>query len=180
MGDGTTTSAAVPFPKGIAVVTMNHTGNGRFRVQMEGQNSSFDKELAEGTGGYKGSTGVMVNQAGEYVFSVKADGHWQIDVLWPTPTTAPVFELPYQYSGTGDQAVYFVLVQTGPHTLTMTYDGAKSFSVQSMTSEGRNYIERFRGSGPSTASMEFTIRDKAFEFLMFNVRADANWTLDIK
>jgi hypothetical protein len=87
----------------------------------------------------------MVRDAGEYLFSVQADSGWQIDVMWPTPETAPVTEAPFSQSGTGDQAIYFVLVKTGQHTLSITHDGVGSFSAYVMTSEGRRYIEGQRG-----------------------------------
>lgn len=135
--------------------------------------------MGEGTGIWKGSVGVVIRDPGEYHFWVQAEGDWQIDLQWPTPETSPVSETPFTASGTGDQAVYFVLVQTGHHTISMTHDGAGPFSVASLTSEGRNYIDRFSGSGPSSASLEFTITGKAFEFLLLNVRADGNWTIEL-
>jgi len=140
----------------------------------------MNQVVGQGKGSRKGSAAIRIPETGEYVFDVEADGRWQIDVVWPTPETAPVSEVPFTASGTGDQAVYFVLVQTGSHTLTMTHDGVGNFSVMPMTSEGRRYIDTLRGTGASMVSQEFTIRDHAFEFLMLNIRTNANWTVRIE
>jgi hypothetical protein len=179
-GEGTTASTSVSFPKGLAVITMNHTGKERFRVRLQSRDGSFDRLMGQGTGTWKGSRGVMVQTAGEYVFSVVADGQWQIDVLWPTPETAPVAEVPFQHSGTGDQAVYFVVVQTGPHRLTMTHDGIGEFTARVLTSEGRRYLGNLRGQGSATETLDMTIREKAFEFLMINIGANGNWTIELE
>jgi hypothetical protein len=179
-GDGTTASTPVAFPKGLAVITMNHTGKERFRVRLQSRDGSFDRLMGQGTGTWKGSRGVMVQSAGDYVLSVVADGQWQIDVIWPTPETAPVAEVPFRHSGTGDQAVYFVLVQTGPHRLTMTHDGTGEFSTRVLTSEGRRYLGILSGADSATATLDMTIREKAFEFLMLNVGANGNWTIELQ
>ena len=122
----------------------------------------------------------MIRNAGEYQFSVQADSNWQIDIVWPTPETTLVSDAPFSHSGTGDQAVYFILVQTGQHSLTMSHDGAGAFSAYLITREGRRYIDKVSGVGPSSASREFTIRDKAFEFFIVNVQATGNWTIQLE
>jgi|GEM_PF-4511763 len=179
-GSGSTTTADIAFPVGLAVVTMNHNGTGRFRVRLQTEDLDVDRLIGEGTGIWKGSFGVMLHDAEDYRFTVVADGDWQVDVMWPTPETAPVAEAPFSYSGTGDQAVYFVLVQTGQHTLTLAHDGEGPFSVQPITHEGRRYIDRFSGAGTGTAAIDFVVRDKAFEFLLLNIRAAGNWTITLE
>ena len=173
-------SALVQFSVGLAVITMNHTGTGPFRVRLQNSDLDFDRPVGDGTGVWKGSIGVALRDAGAYTFSVQSEGDWQIDVMWPTPENAPVSETPFLYSGTGDQAIYFVVVQTGSRTLSITHDGGGSYMVSTITSEGRQYIEKVSGSGPTSASREFTIRDKAFEFLLLNVEATGNWTIELQ
>lgn len=179
-GAGSGLSAPVQFPVGLAVITMNHTGSGPFRVRLQNADLDYDRPVGDGTGVWKGSMGVALRDAGEYLFSVQSGGDWQIDVMWPTPENAPVAETPFVYSGTGDQAIYFVVVQTGSRTLSITHDGAGAFMLTSITSEGRQYIEKISGSGSSVASREFMIRDKAFEFLLLNVEATGNWTVELQ
>lgn len=176
-GTGTSMSAPVRLPAGLAVITMNHAGTENFIVRLQSADAGVDRIVGNGTGNWKGSIGVVIDKAGEYLFSVQSDSEWQINVMWPTPETAPVAEVPFSYAGTGDQAVYFVVVRTGQHVLSMTHDGTGSFSVVLFTSEGRRYIDRVGGVGPLSASGEFIIRDKAFEFFMLNVRATGNWTI---
>lgn len=180
VGDGTALSDAVTFPEGVAVVTMNHDGDGVFSVRLQRLDKSFDRLIGSGTGTWKGSKGIFISQPGDYVFSVEASGSWQIDVQWPTPETAPVSEEPFQYSGTGDQAVYFVIARTGEHTTTISHDGAGNYTVETMTSEGRRYINTFHGTGQTSASSSFVVRGKAFEFLLFNIRANGNWTISVQ
>lgn len=179
-GEGTAMSDPVNFPVGVAVVTMHFTGSNFSRVQMLSQDGDFDRFIGNGRGTWKGSFAIPINDAGEYVFEVESEGPWQIDVLWPTPETASVSEVPFEQSGAGDQAVYFVLVQTGTHTLTLTHDGEGPYSMKPVTSEGRLYIDQLSGNGATSASIEFTINNTAFEFLILNIRADANWTVAIE
>ncbi len=159
---------------------MNHSGTGRFRVRMVTDISEAGRPLGEGTGIWKGSTAVIIRDTGEYYFSVQGDAGWQIDVMWPTPETAPVSDAPFTHSGTGDQAIYFVLVQTGDHTLSMTHDGSGGYSAYVVTSEGRRYVDKVGGVGTTSASREFSIRDKAFEFCIVIVQATGNWTIQIE
>lgn len=178
-GADTMQSSIVEFPIGVAVVTMNHQGTGQFTVRLQSIDGSFDRIVGSGSGTWKGSKGVIINQAGEYHFAVEAVGSWQIDVQWPTPETAQVVDVPFQQAGTGDQAVYFVVVETGTYTASVTHDGAGNYSVETITSEGRRYISNFHGTGQSSASTEFSVRGKAFEFLLFNVNANGNWTIQV-
>jgi hypothetical protein len=179
-GTGAGTTDSVDFPTGVAVVTMNHSGQGQFRVFLRNPDQSIDRLVGSGKGTWKGSTGLDINSAGSYTFSVEADGDWQVDVLWPTPETAPVAEVPFEYSGTGDQAVYFVIVRTGVHSVSIDHDGDGNYSVETMSSEGRRYIDKFHGTGRSSATQQFEVRDKAFEFLLFNIEASGNWTIRVE
>lgn len=179
-GTGAGNSDPVAFPTGVVVVTMNHSGPGQFRVFLRSADQSVDHLVGSGKGTWKGSVGLNITQAGDYEFAVEANGDWQVDVLWPTPETAPVAEAPFEYSGTGDQAVYFVIVRTGSHTVSIDHDGNGNYSVQTITSEGRRYIDRFYGTGQTSAAQQFELRDKAFEFLLFNIKASGNWTIRVE
>jgi hypothetical protein len=178
-GSGSQTTQPLALPRAMTIVTMHHTSPGRFKVTLVLPSGKPYGQLASGQDGWIGSRAIIVPEAGNYTFNVEAGGDWTIDVTFPTPEVAPVSDLPFEQSGSGSQAVYFINVPMGDHTLTARYDGEGPFTVAIMDSTGNIWQRLAESDGPTQTSSQFTIKTQP-TWLVIDVRAQGDWTVGVE
>jgi hypothetical protein len=183
-GSGTDVSATVTLGAGVLLAQLTHTGAGTFTVKLLDAAGAEVVELADGSGPWVGSRAVVLPETGEYVAEVTADGDWQIELDARDPATSIVSELPFEQTGAGSQAVYFVRVPPGEHTLAASHDGLAGFSVSVISSDGAFSDEVIASSGEVDTTEPFTVpeppSDESDMFLLIDIRASGNWTIRIE
>lgn len=183
-GSGTDVSEAVTLEAGVLLAQITHTGTGTFAVTLLNAAGESVVELADSTGPWVGSRAVVLPETGEYVAEVTADGDWQIELDARDPATSIISELPFEQTGAGSQAVYFVRVAPGERTLAAVHDGLTGFSVTVISSDGSFVDEVMASSGVVDTVETFTVPALAEgdtdTFLLVDIRASGNWTIRIE
>lgn len=185
-GSGTDVSEPVALGAGVLLAQLTHTGSGTFVVTLLDSSGAEVVELADGSGTWVGTRAVILPAAGEYIAEVTADGDWQIELDARDPATSIISELPFEQTGAGSQAVYFVRVAPGEHTLTATHDGLAGFSVTVLSSDGTFKDEVLATSGVVDTSKAFTVPvppEVAVDdgvYVLIDIRAAGNWTIRIE
>jgi hypothetical protein len=186
-GSGTDVSDTLTLAAGLHLAQLSHTGTAGFVVTLLDSNGVSVVELADGSGAWVGSRGFVIPETGEYVAEVSADGDWSIEIDTRSPTDSIVAELPFEQAGSGSQAVYFVRVTPGEHTLSVTHDGAAGFAATVLSSDGAYTDEVFLTTGIVDQSEVFTVPEPAETtegtgdvFLMIDIRASGSWTIRVE
>lgn len=164
---------------GLTVVTMRHFGTERFEVRLKTASGAGRGQLAGDRGAYQGSRAIAVRESGPYVIDITADGDWELEVNSPIPQESVVRDLPFRVSGTGAQAVYFVKAVPGLHTVTVTHDGQRAFVVSVMNSEARAFDRLIDVTGTFSGTTAMSVINGPFDYLVFDIRADGDWTLTV-
>ncbi|MGH9174344.1 MAG: hypothetical protein ACRD1H_08295, partial [Vicinamibacterales bacterium] len=157
-GSGALLTEPIELAEGLAVITLRHEGSQRFAVTLLSTAGERVSILTNSTSPFLGSRGVIIPSDDEYAFEVAADGDWTIDIFRPVPPTSIVSDLPFEQSGSGAQAVYFVRLPPGLHRISASNDGQGPFAVTVITNQSNvrdRVIEAdgsFDGSGAVTTS----------------------------
>ena len=161
-------------------MTMRHYGKGRFEVRLRTTSGDARGQLASDHGPFQGSHAIAVKETGAYVIDITADGDWELEVTHPIPEEAVVHDVPYRASGTGAQAIYFVKASPGLHTVSLTHAGKRSFVVSVMNSNARAFDRLIEATGAFSGTAAVSVRNEPFDYLIFDIRADGDWTLEIE
>jgi len=137
-------------------------------------------QIAVDRDAFQGSRAIAVRESGNYVVEITADGGWELEVTHPIPTESVVQLLPLKVSGTGTQAVYFVKTKPGLHTVTLTHQGRSAFVVSVMNSNARQFDRIIEAPGEFSGTAAITVRSRPFDYLIFDIRADGDWTMEIE
>jgi len=192
-GTGTDVSKAVSLNAGVLLAQITHVGSGPFVVTLLDANGEPAVELADGMGAWVGSRAIVLPETGAYVAEVTADGDWQIELDARDPATSIISELPFEQTGGGSQALYFVRVLPGDHTLAATHDGVAGFSVSMISSDGSfvdevlissgliDTLETFTVPEPPAGTSEGTETGEGNDvFLLIDIRASGSWTIRVE
>jgi hypothetical protein len=178
-GTGPMLTQPVILEQGFWVVTMRHSGTQRFTVNLFDPDGAIIAPLAAADGGFLGSRAIVIPAAGNYTFEVGADGSWSIDVMRPIPERSATAELPFEQSGSGSQAVYFVKVPPGLHRLIARYEGTGTFTVSVVSSDGEYFDRIISQEGPFDGSGAISISIEPYAWIAIDVRASGNWTIQV-
>lgn len=186
-GSGVDVSEAVTLGAGVLVAQLSHAGSGTFAVALLDSSGAEVAELADGSGAWNGTRAIVIPATGEYVAEVTATGAWEIVLDTRDPGSSAISVLPFAQSGQGSQAVYFVRIAPGEHTLHATHDGDASFSVSVLSSDGSYFDEVIATNGVADTSDVFTVPEPAEGsstdgnvYLLLDIRANGNWGVGIR
>ena len=70
----------ITLNKGVAIFTMDHSGNRNFSVVIKGSNGEYLDLLANDIGNYNGQKTFTVTKDGTYLIEITASGKWTIDI----------------------------------------------------------------------------------------------------
>ena len=162
------------------IVTLKHNGSRNFAVWLDNQATGDHEDLlVNEIGSWQGSRATSVTASGKYLFEVNADGPWSIEITQPTPLNAPVLSAPHKFSGTGTQALYFLKVGSGIHKVTATHNGDSNFIVSAYNSDASSRQLLFNEIGAVNGSVALRIGSGG-AYVVFDVKADGDWTLDVQ
>jgi len=82
-GNGPTATKLIWLDPGAWVFSMQHSGSGHFPCWLMNSDGRKMELLANTTGPFKGSQAVGIEQAGNYLFNISANGEWSITVSPP-------------------------------------------------------------------------------------------------
>jgi hypothetical protein len=186
-GTGVDVSEAVTLGAGVLVAQLSHDGSGTFAVSLLDSSGAEVAELADGTGAWNGTRAILIPAAGEYVAEVTASGDWEIVLDTRDPGSSAISILPFAQSGQGSQAVYFVRITPGEHTLHAIHDGDADFVVSVLSSDGSYFDEVISTSGVTDTSDTFTVPEPVEGtstdgnvYLLLDIRANGNWEVGIQ
>lgn len=169
----------VELTAGLTLVTLRHFGRDRFKVRLLEESGEARAQIADDRGAFQGSRAIALMESGAFVVEIVADGDWELEITHPIPTEAIVRDLPLDVSGTGTQAIYFVKATPGLHTVTLTHDGRRPFNVSVMNSQARQWDRIIQANGAFSGTAAISVRNEPFDYLIFDIRADGNWTMTI-
>ena len=193
------TTSVFELEPGLAIIQMSHQGKGGFVVDLllaERERLSMPEQiefsgrqdgesnakavlaLADRTGPVDISRAVRIPDAGGYVFEVKADGPWTVDVEQPSPSGASRMT---SFSGDDDTATPFFQLTSGSKVTTSTPAGG-NLKVSLLNKDGYEIApvsssEASQARGDPVASSTVYISDDGI--YLFDVRADHLWTVEI-
>ncbi|HEX2097468.1 MAG TPA: hypothetical protein VHF46_00220 [Rubrobacteraceae bacterium] len=188
---------------GLAVVKMNHRGEGGFVVnllsanqeeaaatperlvfsedQSGGSTTEVATALAEEIGPVTVSRAVNVPFGGKHLLDVKADAPWTVEIEQPRPSSAPRLT---SFSGDDDTATPFFSLSKGSKQVYMTNPLEGKLAVSLLDTDGRavranltSEAEQPGQGSPDTISTTVDVPESGI--YLFNVRADGLWTIEI-
>jgi hypothetical protein len=188
---------------GLAVVKMNHRGEGGFVVNLlsasqeetittterlvfsgdrnGGSTTETATALAEEVGPITVSRAVNVPFSGKHLLDVKADGPWTVEVEQPRPASAPRTT---NFSGEDDTVTPFFWLSRGSKRVNMTNPLEGKLMVSLLGADG-NVVEsdlanETNQAGQGTPDSISTMVDiPEGGIYLFNVRTDGLWTIEI-
>ena len=197
--------ATGPFglESGLAIVKMNHQGNGDFVVnllstrqeetaaapgpiefsgdQNGGSATEVGRALAKKSGPVAVSKAVNIPAAGKYILDVKANGPWTIEVEQPRPSSAPKTS---SFSGNNNAATPFFELSHGLKQITMTNLDEENFGVSLLDKNGNeakvSLLDKHKGqAGVDRTAVSWTINLGEDGLYLLDVRSDTFWTVEI-
>ncbi|TKJ31057.1 MAG: hypothetical protein CEE40_03120 [Chloroflexi bacterium B3_Chlor] len=176
-GHGQQASPLFPLLPGLAVFRMTHDGAHNFAITLLDNQGEWVELLVNMIGPFNGAKAVGVEQEGNYIMDISADGSWTVLVEQPRPpsdTPSP----PQTFAGSGQQVSPFIMLSEGLARFQMTHDGAHNFAIVLLDSRG-NWVDLLVNEiGPFDGSKAVGIRQSGAYLL--DIAADGNWTLTIE
>ena len=80
---GSTATNCIELEKGLWRVNLNHSGDSNFAVIILDSNGKYIDLLANEIGSFSGETSLSIEDTGEYLLDIDADGIWSIDIQSP-------------------------------------------------------------------------------------------------
>jgi hypothetical protein len=173
-------NVSVELTAGVTLFTLQHFGPNRFSVRLLTEDDEGRGLLVNDRGAFQGSRAVAIREPGTFVLEIKASGDWEFEVVRPVPDDASTFEVPFEHAGTGVQALYFVKAEPGLHVVTLTHDGTGPFIVSVMNSKGQAFERIVDTTGKFSGRVAARARNAPFDYLIFELRTDANWTIRVE
>lgn len=173
-------SRTVRLRAGLAVVTMSHDGVGEFAVTLLDTSGQTLGALVAAQGPWFGSRGVTIAADGEFAVEVTADSRWRVEIMNPDTATSIVSDAPFEQTGTGSQAVYFVKVQPGEHTIVARSDADAPFALALERSDGSPRDEIFAADTVFEGSNVFTVEGSDPVYLLIDIISSGNWLVRVE
>jgi len=188
-GTGDDVSAKFMLEEGITIISMTHSGESNFAVELLNDAGETAELLVNEIGAFEGSKAIGVRQdsfmgakPGTHLLNITADGSWTIKVEQPRPTTAQA--LPLNLTGKGCSVTPFFTLEAGTVVFEMTHDGQSNFAISLLAADGKvaellvNEIGAYQGKkavGIKAGSL-FGAQPGVH---LLNIEADGNWTVAI-
>ena len=176
-GYGNMASKQFNLQAGLAVFSMQYTGQSNFIVHLLDSNGNAIESLSNVIGNYNGSNAVQIPSSGSYLFNVQADGwSWSITVNQPQPTNVSSAT---NLNGFGDKATDFFNLTSGLHTFNFSYNGQSNFIVHLLDADG-NRIESLANEIGNYNGSQAVHIDSSGPYIL-NVQAEGgNWRVSIQ
>jgi len=188
-GQGDDVSSKFTLEEGITIITMTHSGESNFAIELFDDTGTYVDLLVNEIGVFDGSAAIGVREdniigakPSVHVLNITADGNWTVLIKQPRPTSGET--LPLNLTGKGcDVSPFFVLVE-GLTTFDMTHNGDSNFAIQLFSANGE--MEELLANEIGSYSGKKAIGVKQGNIIgarpgihILSVTADGNWTLSI-
>ena len=188
-GQGDDVSSKFTLEEGITIITMTHSGESNFAIELLDNTGTYVDLLVNEIGVFNGKVALGVRadniigaKPGVHVLDITADSNWTILIKQPRPSTAEV--LPFNISGKGFDVSSFFILSEGLATFTMTHGGDSNFIVKLFSSSGEleellvNEIGMYSGKKAVGIKQENIIGARPGIHIL-SIKADGNWTVSI-
>jgi hypothetical protein len=167
---------------GLVIITLHHQGAERFIANLVAANGMLVSELVSTAGQWVGTRAIIIPEDGEYRFEVTADADWWVEVMYPLPENAVRSPLPYSNAGTGTQALYFIEVPPGEHTMTVNTTNTLYTSVSIHSFDGSIRVHLIDWFGPFSGSVPFTIigDENDLVYIAIDLETSGNWEISVE
>jgi hypothetical protein len=132
------------------IIRLGHAGRDNFIVHLLDSTGETVDFLVNVIGAFDGSKALAIDQPGDYLMNIEADGRWSISIEQPvSPDGHP---LPMSFKGQGQTTLPFIRSNGGLTVIQMTHTGQSNFIVHILDQGGgvvdfvTNVIGPFAGS----------------------------------
>jgi len=176
-GNGNSASRQFNLQQGLAVFSLQYTGQSNFIVHLLDSNGNTVDGLANVIGTYSGSKAVQIPSSGTYLYNVEGDnGSWNITASQPVPSNVSSAT---NFNGFGDKATDFFNLSSGLHTFSLSYTGSDNFIVHLLDANG-NVVEPLANEIATYSGSKAVHIDTSGPYIL-NVQAEGgNWTVNIQ
>lgn len=172
-GSGATVSDSFYLEEGLAVVDLSHSGTSNFSVRLLSTTSDDTEYLVNEIGSYGGMMAFYVDEAGEYIFDIDADGGWSIVLEQPRYVSGAEFV--ESFSGEGAVVTDYISVEEGLAVFDFTHDGESNFIVQVLDESGETVAYLANEIGSYEGSVAEYLDEEVYRFF---IDADGAWTMN--
>jgi len=168
-GSGDTATEDFYLRSGFAVLEFSHTGSRNIIVELMDETASSSELMINEIGSYQGKTMALIQQEGNYLLKIQADGSWEAQV---TQSPDEVLSTPLQQTGQGDD-VFFVELASGRVDFSFSHSGTSNFIVM-VNNQALlvNEIGAYEGS-----TVDNVPEDGIYAI---SVQADGSWQVNIE
>jgi hypothetical protein len=180
-GFGSGLSSVFNLEAGLVIITLHHQGQGYFSANLIRETGALVSQLVTASGQWAGSRAVVIPDDGAYRFDVAADADWWVEVMYPRPESAVRSPLPFELSGSGTQALYFIEVPPGEHALHMSSSNTQYTTVTIISSDGALRVNLIDWFGVFSGTVPFTITGDEHDliYLAIDVETSGDWELRV-
>jgi hypothetical protein len=179
-GEGERNEPLPQLTSGILVFTIEYEGDRRFTAAFDRGAEAPRSQLASVTGPWEGSRVLFLDEGQTPSLAVTGTGPWSITIDRPMPTEDNLLTIPFDQTGSGSRAIYYVDVPQGMRTMSATHTGDGPFAVFIMNEVGRMRSRLIDAEGDFEGSAEFRSRFFPTSRLLIDVRASGDWTIRIE
>lgn len=166
-GSGDGVSNKFQLEEGFVIIHSTHSGSRNFISELFDSAGNRVELVTNTIGSYNGKQIYTIQNPGEYMFNVQADGAWTIGMSQYVPEDLEKDS----FEGKGDD-VRFVEIEQGARTFELTHNGKRNFIVQV-----NNQVLLVNDIGAYEGSQLQKVEDTSVYY--FNIQADGNWTINI-
>lgn len=174
-GEGQQATEFFHLLDGLSIFRMTHDGSSNFIIWLLNDDGQQLELLVNEIGSFDGATAIGIEDSGDYLLDVSADGNWNVTI--EQPRSVGGVSPPVQMIGNGQQASDFLALEAGLVRFELTHDGDSNFIVWLLRADGSivdllvNEIGSFDGSTALQVSQGIYILD---------ISADGNWAINVE
>ncbi len=188
-GHGDDVSSKFTLEEGIAIITMTHSGDSNFAIELLDNTGGYVELLVNEIGVFDGSKAIGVREdniigakPGIHLLNITADGNWTVLIKQPRPTNGET--LPLNLTGKGCGVSPFFVLGEGLTTFSLTHSGDSNFIIELFSADGK--VEEFLVNEIGSYSGKKAIGVKQGNIIgarpgihILSITADGNWTVSI-
>lgn len=172
-GKGQKASDKFNLPQGLVRFEMTHDGTSNFAIWLLDNQGNKKELLVNEIGKFQGSKAARIEESGDYLLDINADGNWNINIE-SVPVMASTSNT---LSGKGQKATDLFYLNQGLVKFDMNHDGKSNFAIWLLDDQGNkkellvNEIGKFQGSK--------AVRIEESGNYLLDINADGNWNINI-
>lgn len=175
-GNGQEATEKFKLENGLSIFYMQHDGTSNFAIWLLDNSGDRIDLLVNAIGSFDGSKAVGINNPGDYVLDILADGNWNINIEQPRPKTST--PIPKVLIGRGQKATEMFYLNTGLVRFKMKHDGSSNFAIWLLDNKGNRIDLLVNQIGTFDGSKALGITQSGVYLL--DILAGGNWEISIE